>query len=53
VVGSLLLGIYHSQSWLWVTGLMGLHLIQASFTGMCPVVRLFQKLGLPQRAGFG
>ena len=53
VVGSLLLGIYQSPSWLWVTGLMGAHLIQASFTGMCPVVRLFQKLGLPQRAGFG
>ena len=53
VIGSLLLGIYHSPSWLWVTGLMGLHLIQASFTGMCPVVQLFQKLGLPQRAGFG
>jgi hypothetical protein len=53
VVGSLLLGIYQSPSWFWVTGLMGAHLIQASFTGMCPVVRLFQKLGLPQRAGFG
>ncbi|MCA3356389.1 MAG: DUF2892 domain-containing protein [Roseomonas sp.] len=53
VVGSLLLGVHHNPSWLWVTGLMGLHLIQASFTGMCPVVRLFQKLGLPQRAAFG
>ncbi|MGK7863077.1 YgaP-like transmembrane domain [Falsiroseomonas sp. E2-1-a4] len=52
VIGSLLLGIYHSQNWFWVTGLMGLHLVQASFTGMCPVVRLLKKLGLPQRAGF-
>jgi hypothetical protein len=52
VLGSLLLGIYHSPNWFWVTGLMGLHLVQASFTGMCPVVRLLKKLGLPQRAGF-
>jgi hypothetical protein len=52
VLSSLLLGIYHSPAWFWVTGLMGLHLIQASFTGMCPVVSLFKKLGLPQRAGF-
>ncbi|MBM3587096.1 MAG: DUF2892 domain-containing protein [Alphaproteobacteria bacterium] len=52
MVVSLLMGVYHSPSWLWITGMMGLHLVQASFTGMCPVVRLFQKLGLPQRAGF-
>lgn len=52
VIGSLLLGIYHSPNWFWVTGLMGLHLVQASFTGMCPVVILLKKLGLPQRAGF-
>jgi len=52
VLGSLLLGVYHSPNWLWVTGLMGFHLVQASFTGMCPVVRLLKKLGLPQRSGF-
>jgi hypothetical protein len=52
VLGSLLLGIYQSPLWFWVTGLMGLHLIQASFTGMCPVVRLLKTMGLPQRPGF-
>lgn len=57
VVGSLtiltvLLAVYHSQNWLWVTGLLGAHLIQASFTGLCPVVRTLQKLGLPNKAGF-
>ncbi|HEV7266163.1 MAG TPA: DUF2892 domain-containing protein [Falsiroseomonas sp.] len=52
VLGSLLLGLYHSPMWFWITGLMGLHLVQASFTGMCPVVRLLKRFGLPERAGF-
>lgn len=52
VLGSVLLAVYHSQSWLWVTGLMGAHLIQASFTGSCPVVRLLKGAGLESRAGF-
>lgn len=52
VLGSLLLGIYHSQNWFWVTGLMGAHLIQASFTGMCPVVRILKKMGFTEKAGF-
>ena len=57
VVGSLivvtvLLAVYHSPYWLWVTGLLGAHLIQASFTGMCPVVMAVKRMGLPSRAGF-
>lgn len=52
VLGSVLLAVYHSPNWLWVTGIMGAHLIQASFTGMCPVVAVLRKMGLPQKAGF-
>jgi hypothetical protein len=52
VLGSVLLGVYHSPYWFWVTGLMGAHLIQASFTGMCPVVSTLKKMGFEQRAGF-
>jgi hypothetical protein len=57
VVGSLivvtvLLAVYHSPYWLWVTGILGAHLIQASFTGMCPVVMAVKRMGLPSRAGF-
>jgi hypothetical protein len=52
VLGSVLLSVYHSPHWLWLTGVMGAHLIQASFTGLCPVVRMLKKLGLPERAGF-
>jgi hypothetical protein len=52
VLGSVLLGVYHSPNWFWVTGLMGVHLIQASFTGMCPVVRILKSMGVPEKAGF-
>jgi hypothetical protein len=52
VLGSVLLAVYHDLRWLWVTGLMGAHLIQASFTGLCPVVALLKRSGLPSRAGF-
>lgn len=52
VLGSVLLGIYVSPNWFWLTGLMGAHLIQASFTGLCPVVVAMRKLGLQARAGF-
>jgi hypothetical protein len=52
VLGSVLLGVYHNANWFWITGIMGAHLIQASFTGMCPVVAILKKMGLPEKAGF-
>lgn len=52
VLGSTLLAVYHSSNWLWPAGLMGAHLVQASFTGMCPVVMTLKKMGLPTKAGF-
>jgi hypothetical protein len=53
VLVSVLLGVYHSLNWLWLTGLMGAHLIQASFTGLCPVVMALKRMGLPSRPAFG
>ncbi len=52
VLVTVLLAVYHNANWLWVTGVLGAHLIQASFTGICPVVMTLKKLGLPTRAGF-
>ena len=52
VLGSVLLAVYHDIRWLWLTGIMGAHLIQASVTGMCPVVRMLKKSGMPTKAGF-
>ncbi len=52
IIVSVLLGVYHSSKWLWLTGLLGAHLVQASFTGICPVVIALKRMGLPTRAGF-
>jgi hypothetical protein len=52
VLGSVLLAVYHNINWLWLTGIMGAHLIQASVTGICPVAMTLKKLGLPEKAGF-
>ncbi|MCW8086102.1 YgaP family membrane protein [Sabulicella glaciei] len=52
VLGSVLLAALHDIRWLWLTGAMGAHLIQASFTGLCPVVMALKRLNLPSRAGF-
>jgi len=32
VFASVLLAVYHSSAWLWLTGLMGVNLIQSAFT---------------------
>jgi hypothetical protein len=52
IIVSVLLAVYHSPNWLWLTGILGAHLVQASFTGMCPVVMALKRMGLPTRAGF-
>jgi hypothetical protein len=52
VLASTLLAATHSIHWLWLTALMGAHLVQASFTGMCPVVRALKALGVPSKPGF-
>jgi hypothetical protein len=52
VLASVLLAVYADPRWLWLTGILGLHLVQASFTGMCPVVMALKRMGLPSKAGF-
>lgn len=45
ILGSLVLSQLHSPAWLWFTAFIGLNMLQASFTGFCPVAWLFKKLG--------
>jgi hypothetical protein len=53
VTASAVLAMYVDPRWLWLTAAMGAHLIQAAFTGMCPVVMLLTRLGVSSRAAFG
>jgi hypothetical protein len=48
VLISLALSHYFSPNWLYLTGFVGLNLLQSAFTGWCPAVTIFQKMGLQQ-----
>jgi hypothetical protein len=52
VFASLLLGIFVSPYWFVLTGFVGLNLLQASFTGFCPLATVLRKLGVQSGAAF-
>lgn len=52
VLASLLLAHYHSPNWLWFTAFVGANLLQASFTGFCPLALILRRLGAPAGAAF-
>ncbi len=39
-------------NFIWLAAFAGLNLLQASFTGFCPVAKLFKKIGISQGAHF-
>jgi hypothetical protein len=49
---SLLLSVIHSHNWLWFTAFVGANLIQASFTGFCPLAKVLKLLGVKEGAAF-
>ncbi|MGA8262705.1 MAG: DUF2892 domain-containing protein [Arenicellales bacterium] len=53
ILVSLLLAYYHSAYWLWLTAFVGLNMLQASFTGFCPLARILGGLGMKPGAAFG
>lgn len=42
---SLGLSQIHSVYWLWFTAFVGLNLLQASFTGFCPLAKILKAVG--------
>lgn len=49
---SVLLAVYHSSNWLWLTGFVGVNLLQSAFTGFCPAAIIFKKLGIKAGTAF-
>jgi len=49
---SLLLSQLHSHNWLWFTAFVGANLIQASFTGFCPMAKILKALGVKAGIAF-
>jgi hypothetical protein len=49
---SLLQGLYVQPNWYWHTAFVGANLLQASFTGFCPLAFILRKAGLKSGAAF-
>lgn len=52
VLASLLLAIYVSANWLWLTAFVGANLLQSAFTGFCPLALILRKAGFRPGAAF-
>ena len=52
VLVSLLLSWLHSPYWLWFTAFVGANLVQASFTGFCPLAKILKALGFKPGEAF-
>ena len=52
ILVSLLLSQLHSVHWLWLTAFVGANMLQAAFTGFCPLARILRSLGRRPGAAF-
>lgn len=52
VLISLALAHWHSPNWLWFTAFVGANLLQASFSGFCPLATILRKLGVKPGCAF-
>lgn len=52
VLVSLLLAQFHSGYWLWLTAFVGANMLQASFSGFCPLASILSRLGINPGAAF-
>jgi len=43
---SLALAQAHSSYWLWFTAFVGANMLQAAFTGFCPLAQILKALGI-------
>ncbi len=49
---SIVLGLYVSPYWFWLTAFVGANLLQASFTGFCPLAIVLRKFGVQPGCAF-
>lgn len=49
---SLALSQLHNINWLWFTAFVGVNILQASFTGFCPLVKILKAMGMKPGQAF-
>jgi len=52
VLGSLALGLLVSPYWFLLTAFVGLNMLQAAFSGFCPLAIVLRRLGLKSGPAF-
>jgi hypothetical protein len=46
VLLSLALTRFHDPAWMWLTVFVGANMLQAAFTGFCPLAMILKRLGI-------
>jgi hypothetical protein len=46
ILASVLLAVFHSPYWLILTGFVGANMLQAAFTGFCPLAIILRRIGV-------
>jgi hypothetical protein len=46
VLTSLILYVFYSHHWLWLTAFVGANILQSAFTTFCPLAKLIKLLGI-------
>ncbi|SLM28151.1 Putative rhodanese-related sulfurtransferase (fragment) [Desulfamplus magnetovallimortis] len=49
---SVVFAVSHSIYWLWLTAFVGANMIQAAFTGFCPLAYVLKSIGLESGNAF-
>jgi hypothetical protein len=52
VLISLVLSQIHHPYWLWFTAFVGANLLQAAFTGFCPLAKILKAIGIKPGEAF-
>ncbi|MDQ2104946.1 YgaP family membrane protein [Azospirillum isscasi] len=52
ILASLALAQLHSPDWLWLTAFVGANMLQAAFTGFCPLAAVLKRAGLRPGVAF-
>lgn len=52
VLASLALAQTHSPNWLWLTAFVGANMLQAAFTGFCPLATILKAVGVKPGEAF-
>ena len=52
ILVSIVLSLVHSTYWLLLTAFVGANLLQAAFTGFCPLAIILRKVGIKPGVAF-